>query len=220
MGQTALALIIFALTLIGISLPMAPFHSAPGGEYLLFEAFEGNFEAYALAREQALTLKFKLQDYGITLLLFAVALASFRWHTFKAPRSRFGFVALAFSASVLTSCALVFDLLQRHMRWEYPPWADSLGIPLMAVPALLTVGMVWAFGHLILLKGITLRLKIPLSLNAIRQDDPWLLTISTLTVLLLFGFTLAGAYWYAAPSTIWLYFYASIAAVRYAGNDG
>ena len=50
---------------------------------------------------------------------------------------------------VLSVAGYVFDLLQGFNRGEFPHWADSLGIPLMSVPIMLLLPLVWAGAHLV-----------------------------------------------------------------------
>jgi hypothetical protein len=199
---------------------MEPFRPAPDGSLWMDNVLNGDSQAYYRAREQALTLKFRLQDFGITTLVCALGLAAFkRWRP-RAPRSRGGFVILAVAAPLLMASALVFDLVQSQARWEFPPWADSLGIPLMGVPVLLIVGLAWAFSHLVLLAGIPLRTGTPLSLMAMRRGHLWLMVVSFVTTVLILAEGAEGAYWYVIPGALWLYFYASIAAVRAGRHDG
>jgi len=136
------------------------------------------------------------------------------WRPLKAPGSGFGFFALAIAAPVLTVLGFVFDLFQGYARWEFPPWADSLGIPLMGVPVLLVAGLVWALAHLALLAGVPRRADVLVSFNSVRRGNLWLLIVCGLTTLLVVGMGIDGAYWYAIPGVLWLYFYASISAVR------
>jgi hypothetical protein len=212
--KAALALFVLSFALIGASLPMDAFRLAPDGSYPMFGAPEGNSEAYDLARKRALTAKFSLQDYGITLLVCAMTLAAFKWRPFKAPHSRLGFLILAVAAPLLSVGALVFDLIQGQARWEFPPWADSLGIPLMGIPVLFVAGLIWAFAHIILLAGVLRRTDASLTLAAIRRGHPWLLVVCVLTAILMLVAAAEGAYWYVTPGALWLYFYASIAAAR------
>lgn len=213
--KISLALFVVSLALIGDSLSMEPFHLAADGSYPMFNVSEGDSQAYFLAREQALTGKFALQDYGVTLVVCSLVLAAFKWRPFKAPHSLRGFLAIAVAAPVLTVGALAFDLIQGQARWEFPSWADSLGIPLMGIPVLLVAGLVWAFSYFILLAGVPRRTDVYLSLMAIRRSHLWLLFVFVLTALLVIGMAAQGAWWYVIPGAIWLYFYASIAAVRH-----
>jgi hypothetical protein len=212
--KAAIALILLSLVLVGASATLEPFHLGPDGTYPFLSVAQEDSKAYYAARTQALTPKYRLQDYGITSLTLGLALAFVSWRPLKAPGSRVGFIAIAVVAPLLTTLGFVFDLIQGQARWEFPPWADSLGIPLMGVPGLLLVGLLWAFAHFILLAGVPRRYGIPISISAIRRAHPWLLVVCLLTVLLVTAKGAEGAYWYAFPGAVWLYYYASISAVR------
>lgn len=218
--KAALALFVLSLALIGVSASMESFRLAPDASYPMFSVPEGNSQAYSRSREEALTGKFSLQDYGITLLFCSLALAAFKWRPFTAPKSSLGFLAVAVAAPLLTAGALVFDLVQGQARWEFPPWSDSLGVPLVGTPLLLIAGLAWALGHFTLLAGVPRRVGVPLSFLAIRRGHPWLLVVSALTAILVIGMAAEGAYWYLVPGAVWLYFYVSIAALRHHRNDG
>ena len=212
--KAVLALLVLSLVLIGASVPMAPFKLGEDGSLPMGSVPYGDSKAYFIARDQAVTPKFKLQDYGVTLLACALLLAAFRGRRFKAPPSRLGFVILAVAAPFLTVSGYIFDFMQAQARWEFPPWADSPGIPLMGAPVMLFAGLLWAFAHFLLLAGVPQRAELALSLAAMRQSHPWLLIVSTLTTILIAVTAAEGAYWYAIPGAIWLYYYAAIAAVR------
>jgi hypothetical protein len=218
--KAALALLVLSLILIGASVPMAPFKLGENGSLPMQSVPYENSEAYFVAWSQAVTTKFKLQDYGVTLLAYALSLAAFCWRPFKAPPSRLGFVILAAAAPFLTVFGYIFDLMQAQARMEFPPWGDSLGIPLMGIPVILFAGLLWAFAHFSLLAGIPQRAGLALSLSAIHRSHPWLLIVSTLTAILSAIAAAEGAYWYVIPGSIWLYYYAAIAAVRQMKNDG
>lgn len=217
--KAALALLVLSFALIGVSVPMAPFQLESDGSLAMLSVPEGDSEAYFIARDQAVTAKFKLQDYGVTLMACALALAAICWRPFKAPSSRLGFVMLAAAAPFLTVVGYVFDLAQAQARREFPPWGDSLGIPLMGVPVMFVAGLAWAFAHFLLLAGVPQRAGVVLSLSAIRRGHPWLLIVSALTAILIAVMVAGGAYSYAIPGSIWLYYYAAIAAVRQGQND-
>jgi hypothetical protein len=212
--KTALSLIVLSLALLGFSISLEPFAHNPDGSYPFHSVAEGDSPAYYAARSQALTPKYRLQDYGATILVLGIVAALLSWRPVKAPRSRLGFIGLAVIAPTLTATGFVFDLVQGQWRWEFPPWADSLGIPLMGVPVMLVLGLVWAFAHFILLAGVPRRAGVPISYAAVRHGHPWILVVCSLTALLIIGMAVDGAYWYAAPGALWLYYYASISAVR------
>ena len=217
--KTAIALIVLSLGLLGFSATLEPFRLTPDGYLPFLSVPLGDSEAYYAARTQAMTPKYQLQDYGATSLAFGLIFALCSWRRLSAPKSILGFLGLAVVAPLLTAAAFVFDLFQGQARWEFPSWADSLGIPLMGTPVLLVAGLIWAFAHLTLLSGVPRQGTVPITLVAMRRGNPWLLVACALTALLVVAMTAEGAYWYVVPSVIWLYFYASISAVRLRRHD-
>lgn len=212
--KSALALIALSLLLLGLSMSMEPFTKGEDGSYPFHSVAQGDSQAYHEARRQALTPKYRLQDYGGTIMAFALVVALLSWRPLKAPATRLGFVVIALMAPTLTGVGFVFDLMQGQSRWEFPPWADSLGIPLMGVPVLLFVGVAWALAHFMFLAGVPRRSGVIISYRAVRRGNLWLLVVSVVTALLVIGTSIEGAYWYAVPGLLWLYFYASISAAR------
>ena len=193
---------------------LEPFNRTTDGSYPFHSVAQGDSQAYYAARTRALTPKYRLQDYGATILTFGLVVAMLSWRPIKAPGSRLGFIGVAVAAPTLTVVGFVFDLVQGQSRWEFPPWADSLGIPLMGVPVMLVVGLLWALAHFLFIAGLPRSAGVPLSYAAIRRGNRWLLVVCSLTALLIVGVVVDGAYWYAVPGALWLYFYASISAVR------
>jgi len=212
--KAAFVLIVLSLALLGTSVTVPPFRLEADGSLPMLNVAEGDSEAYFSTWEQAVTAKFRLQDYGVTLLTFAVLLAVISRRSLKAPSSRLSFVILAALAPFLTVIGYAFDLMQAQTRWEFPPWGDSLGIPIMGVPVMFVAGLAWALSHFILLAGIPQRAGVCISFSAIRQGHRWLLAVSALTAILIAIAAAEGAYCYTIPGLVWLYFYAAIAAVR------
>lgn len=116
---------------------------------------------YRVTRKSQLTWKFRIQDYGLTSLVVSVLAASaiyFRKAQGHAsllkittPKKRKRIIELGVAAAVLTLIAQVALLFLDFSRDEFPPWADSLGIPLMGMPFLLAfllliVGLFSAMG--------------------------------------------------------------------------
>ena len=176
----------------------------------------GQNQEYGELREEMLTLKFQIQDYGITL--FAVASAVFaatrrgRLHLLT-PKSPGTLIAVGIGLPILTVGGYVFDLMLAFDRGEFPHWADSMGIPLMGAPVLLVLLFVWTIAHLCFMHRIdyfSTSLILALSLKA----NWWLLFMAALTAILVLFCTAFGQYWYAIPGGLWLYFYLSICAVR------
>ncbi|WP_287605085.1 hypothetical protein [Thiothrix sp.] len=176
----------------------------------------GKSEDYWKLRDEMLTPKFQLQDYGITLIVLAVvAFAITRKGRIRlhAPHSAAILVILAFALPFISSGGYVFDLFQAFFRGEFPHWADSLGIPLASVPIQTLILLGWSLAHL----GFMPRTYQPDAalLRAVSfKSNWWLLFLSVVMAILTLISIAAGQYWYAIPSGCWLYFYLSLGAVR------
>ena len=180
----------------------------------------GQSAEYWQLRDAMLSPKFQLQDYGGTLIAVAVGvfLVSRKgWRNLRSPRSRAALLAVAVTLPFLTVGAYVFDLLLAFGRGEFPHWADSMGIPLMATPVLLVVLLVWSVAHLVFLRPPyrPALLSRAVSLKA----NWWLLILSAFNAALAIFCVSVGQYWYAVPGIIWLYFYMSLAAARRQNHD-
>ncbi|MEW5786926.1 MAG: hypothetical protein AB1899_03630 [Pseudomonadota bacterium] len=219
----------YLILLVGIAILAYAYSIAPYKDEALFmERYmalsAGQSNEYWQLRDEMLTPKFQLQNYGGTLVTLAVAVffVSRRgWQQLKSPKSRVALLGLAFATPFLTVGAYVFDLLQAFDRGEFPHWADSMGIPLMGVPVNLVVLLLWSGAHLAFLRGPYQPVFLSQAIS--RQANWWLLVIAALTALLSVLFAFEGAYWYAIPGVAWLYFYVSLAAVRrstYAAEPG
>ena len=83
-------------------------------------------------------------------------------------------------------------------------------IPLMGVPILLVVLLVWSGAHLAFLRS-TYQPTL-LSQAASWKANWWLLFVAVFTIVLVVLCASFGQYWYAVPGVAWLYFYLSLAA--------
>lgn len=212
-------LLFVGVVIIGYAYSLTPYND----EALFMERYmalsEGQSTEYWKLRDEMLTPKFQLQDYGGTLIAIAagVFIVSRKgWRQLKSPTSRATLFGVAFVAPFLTVGAYIFDLFQGYARGEFPHWADSMGIPLMGVPVLLVVLLVWAGAHLGFLRSTYQ--SAPLALAVSLRSNWWLLSISAITVVLVVLCASVGQYWYAIPGAVWLYYYVSLAAVRRAAN--
>lgn len=187
-------------------------------QYLSLE--NGQSAEYWKLRDEMLTPKFELQDYGGVLVLGAIVaflMARKGWRNLASPKSRIRIILLAIALPFLTIAAYVFDLMLAFERGEFPHWGDSMGIPLMGVPFLLLIMLLWSWAHLSLLPSAYR--PVHLSLAVSRQAHWWLLLVATVTVLLIVIFLACGQYWYAVPGMGWLYLYFSLAALRRLPHD-
>lgn len=206
--------IIIGIALFGYSLTMDPYTDVDlFNETYMSMTHEHSVQFYAL-RDEMLTPKYRIQDIGITSILFSLSvMALFKIGAGRiiSPSKKSYLIILAFVLPLITIAGFVFDLFQGMYRTEFPYWADSLGIPLMGVPVLFLMLLIWSLVHLALIKNVTsqhLSTAISLRLN------PWLILISSITVLLILLCTYEGLYWLAFPGLIWLYFYLSIGVSR------
>lgn len=212
-------LLLIGAVMIGYAYSLTPYKD----ETLFMERYmalsDGQSTEYWKLRDEMLTPKFQLQDYGGTLVAIAAVIfigTRKGWRQLKSPTSRATLFGVAFAAPFLTVGAYVFDLFQRFDRGEFPHWADSMCIPLMGVPVLLVVLFVWSGVHLAFLRGPYQ--PAPLVLAVSRNSSWWLLSVSAITVVLSVSFALVGQYWYAISGVVWLYFYMSLAAASRAAN--
>jgi hypothetical protein len=214
--RIAMTLLVLGAALLAWSLALPPFKDQAGFEARAISMQEGQDDEYQRLREEALTPKYALQDYGLTAIALAAGAFVGARRGLKrlcAPRTRSAFVALSLLAPFLTTVAGVFDLRQAYSRYAFPHWADSMGIALAGALILLIVSLLWAVAHLAFLRSQP-STAIPLALAFSHSANPWLLVVSALTFALTALCLFLGQYWYAAPGMLWLYFYLSLAARR------
>ena len=212
-------ILLIGITVIGYAYSLAPYKD----EALFMDRYmalsDGQSTEYWKLRDDMLTPKFQLQDYGGTLIAIAavVFIVSRKgWRQLRSPNSRAALFGIAFVVPLLTVGAYVFDLLQGFERGEFPHWADSMGIPLMGVPVTLVFLLVWSGAHLAFLPSSYQ--SAPLAFALSRKSNWWLLSVAAITALLVVMCASVGQYWYAIPGVFWLYFYISLAASRHTSH--
>jgi hypothetical protein len=212
--KTAFIALLVGLAMLVYAMTLPAYTDEKTFQHRYGEMKAGDSAAFYALREEMLTPKYKLQDYGVCVLLLSGVLALRRriWRM-ATPRSTLPFIATALLAPFLAAAAFVFDLSQGQNRGEFPHWADSLGIPLMGLPALFLVCIVWSLAHLTFLAGVR-RNVVPLRRAFSRSSNFWLLLVAAVTLALTALLLAEGAYWYALPCVVWLYLYAALAAVR------
>jgi len=211
--RISFVLILIGLSLVGYSMTLQPYtdRSRFYEESLELATTTQDSQAYWRLREEMLTGKFRLQDYGATFLSLGVLLFFLSLVKFRAPSRKWMIVAIGIGLPFLTVTGFVLDLLQGMVRDEFPSWADSLAIPLMNVPVHFVILLVWAVAHLGFLRRSYLG-NAPLRYALSRHSNLWLLFVSSVTFLLTGLLVLDGSYFYAVPGCVWLYFYLSLAA--------
>lgn len=210
----ALVILILSISVWGYSLTLSPYTDDAEFHSRYSEMDRNDSDKYFAMRQELLSPKYKLQDYGVTgvfLALLAGALTRFK--SICSPSSIFGFVMVALVAPILTAASFVFDLIQAQSRGEFPHWADSLNIPFAAVPVIFVLSLIWSLAHLVMLAGVR-RSHAPLHLAVSRQANPWLIFVSFVTAAMAVVLIAEGAYFYVVSDLAWVYLYLSIAAVR------
>ena len=181
---------------------------------------ERNSNEYFKLRDESLTIKYLLEDYGLTLISVGLVLmVVFRkgWREFSSPKRKYMIMLIGLSAAFLTTAFTVFSLIMDAGRDAFPPWADSLAIPLIGIPVLGAVLIGWAVLHFLFLNDpFVTGCKIITGINYKRNI--WLLFISTITAILFLYSIFMGDFWYVIPSALWLYFYLSLLRGREGGS--
>lgn len=173
---------------------------------------ENNSQKFFELRESYLTPKFDLENYGLVYIilgLYTLVLIPKKWQDFKSPKYKGTTVLIGALAVLLTIGGYVGDLFLEMTRDSYPPWSDSLGIPLMSVPGLLLIFSVWFVVNLIGLKK-PFRTSVPITEFNLKSTNYWYLTLITLTTILTLILIYEGDFWWTAAGIMWVYFYLTL----------
>ena len=201
---------IIGIIILGYSISMEPYTNREEFLRKTIQLDRGMDTEFYNIRDEMLTPKYRLQDTGITLILFSIFLGTFvKFHDgkFLSPKTKRSLIGIAIFLPFLTVAGYIFDIFQGMSRDEFPHWADSIGIPLMSTPFILCLLIIWAIFHLAYIKNYK---KLPLSVAFTRKLNPWLLIVSILTAISTLYSIFYGQYWYALPGILWLYYYLSL----------
>lgn len=201
------------ILLLGRSLSMQPYENEARFSEALAEISYGQTEAYTAVREQLLTPKYALQDYGITLLIAAVFLfLVFRFgrRFFSSPLPPWLIAVLAAALPFVTVGGVVFDLVQDFERDVFPPWGDSLLIPLAGMPLLFVLILIWLAVHLFLFWPGRRLLTRPWTGASTMIGRAWLLLLTAVSAVVVCLAGAQGLYWFAVPAVLWILFYMAL----------
>jgi hypothetical protein len=182
---------------------------------------ETSFREFYDLRDRFLTNKFRYQDYGATfssLGLFLIFLVRKGWKNITSPNASWKIVLLGFSAALLTTAGYIGDTFLEFFRGSYPPWADSLGIPLSGVSILFIIFFGWAAINMVGLSG-KFSSGASISNIGVRRLNWWYGILAIITSLITLLCVYDGFFWLVLPGLLWLYFYLSIMAGRKAANQ-
>ena len=212
---TGLAFLLIGILLISYSLTLEKFtdETAYNERYMAIDSSLSTASTeFAALRDEYLTPKFMVENYGLTTLILGVIiliLSAMGYKRVKTPSNRIWLVLVGVFSSVLICLAYVGDLFLEMYRGSYPHWADSLGIPLMSVPLILFIFLIWTGIILIWIKSPFISGVALLPLN-LRNSDKFLLIVLLLTIILLLYILVTGYFWMIIPCAFWMYFYMSI----------
>ncbi|MCL3782711.1 hypothetical protein EMN47_20180 [Prolixibacteraceae bacterium JC049] len=181
-------------------------------KYMQLTGEDDDSQKFYELREKYLTPKHKFEDYGITTIIlgFILSIISLlKIRNLRSPRKWWILLTVGVFAAILTIFGYVGDLFLEMTRDSYPPWADSLAIPLMGTPALLMMSIVWVILNLLGTKN-KYQTKANLFPINIRESKKWYLVISLITILLIIMVIIDGYFWQLLSGFLWLYFYLSI----------
>lgn len=180
-------------------------------------------------RDSQLTLKYPLEDYGLTLLaiafsLFLISLILKRQglsslKDIRAPEKVWIVILIGLFAATLEPIVFTASLIVDSSRGEFAPWADSLGIPLMAVPIVLqlSLGVVILFSFLGTFHYRPGRLIIATFRRNTSPHILWHIFLgipSALSLLWLISALVFGTFLSVIPAVLWFMFLASFYAGR------
>jgi hypothetical protein len=126
-----------------------------------YTAIEGanRSEQFFKLRAEYATNKFVMEDYALTLVILGVLLLIFfrnGCENLPLPKRKYYILLIGFLAAIFTTVGYIVLLLVQMDRQEFPSWGDSIGIPLMAVPYIFLIGIIWAsLNYLGVLRGFT-----------------------------------------------------------------
>ena len=162
-----------------------------------------------------MTSKFELEDYAFSFSIFGIILlciTTFKSKLSRIPNKRTIF-AIGILASILTIIGYVGDLFLESYRGSFPMWADSMGIPLMAVPVMFMALLVWVAINSIGMIGKFNRKVSVFPLN-IKNINYWYAFFLFITTIVIIFTTASGYFWQIFPSFLWAYFYLTIMTGR------
>jgi len=173
---------------------------------------ENRFQLFHELRTSYLTPKYALENYGLILIIlgsFWLILIPRQWKYFKTPNHKSSIVFIGVLAVLLTIGGFVGDLFLEMARDRYPPWSDSIGIPLMSTPVIFLIFSLWLGINLIGLKS-PFKTSVSITKFNLRSTNYWYLMLIVLTILVTLSLIIEGDFWWTAAGLMWIYFYLTL----------
>jgi hypothetical protein len=214
-AYTGLAIVLLGITLLGYSFTLDRYTDVNAYNERYFSINSSSSDAseqFAALRDEYLTSKFALENYGLTTLILgviAMIVGGIGYKRIKTPSKRIWLILIGLCASVLVCLASVGEIYLGLYRDSYPHWADSIGIALFTAPFLLLVFLLWTGIMLIWMQRPFISGVVLFPLN-IRNSNKFLLIVLILTTIILLYLIVTGSFWMIIPGAFWIYFYISI----------
>lgn len=211
---TGIILLLTGGVLLYCSIDLPMYHNATefNEKYMELKSGERDSSKFHQLRSEYLTPKHKLEDYGMTSILagfILITVSVIKIEKIRSPKSWEALVILGIFNALLTILAFIGDLFLEMDRDSYPPWADSLGIPLLGTPILLVMALAWALVNLVGTKK-NFSPCVPLLPIELKLSKKWYLIISLITIGVIVMTIVDGYFWQLGSGFLWLYFYLSI----------
>ncbi|QSE99001.1 hypothetical protein [Fulvivirga lutea] len=221
--KVGVALLIIGLGILGYSQTLNGYTDRQEFENQVNELMnsENKSEEFHQLRIEYLTPKYSLENYSIILITIGFAILIIlpkNGFNIKVPKNKWLIVIIGLLATLITVGGYVGDLLLEMHRYRYPPWADSVGIPMMAVPLLFVTFLVWFLLNLIGLKE-PFKTNSNLSEFDFSKVNYWYLFLALVTFFITIYLIYEGDFWWTAAGVAWMYFYVSILIGRMNGKN-
>jgi hypothetical protein len=209
-----------ALVIKSTSYPKYTDEKAYQDKYMELTGAKGDSEKFYQLRDEYLTPKFELENYGITSILFGLSMLTVSLigiNRLKSPNKKMGIVIVGIIAALITTVGYAGNLFLGMNRDSYPHWADSLAIPLVGVPLLIFISLAWVGINLLGIKGDfkTGVSMFPIKFNSLNL---WYAVMLALTIILTVWMIIDGYFWQVLSGFVWIYFYSSIMIGRRQNN--
>lgn len=219
----SIIIILIGLILLGVATTMESYTNRDEFESRVYSLTGSNSDIktgeFRKLRNSYLTKKYDFQNFGMIFLCtgaFLLVILPKNGLAIKTPKTKFQIGLVGLLAVIITIVGYVGDLLLEMERFRYPPWADSIGIPLMSLPIISLTLSGW---FLINLLGL---------LEPFQPDSSLIMTLKNinywylLMIILTFGVILIliydGDFWWTAAGYIWIYYYLCLLIGRQNGN--
>lgn len=166
-------------------------------------------EKFRALRKEYLTAKYSLENYGLIFIVFAVYGYIFLrngWDSFRIPKDKWTIALIGFGAVMLSLLGYVADFFLELHRGRYPPWSDSIVIPLGYTPSMFYMFSGW---YLINLIGLINPFKTGGLVKNLRfrSINYWYVTMLIGTIGLVVELIIEEDFWWTTASILWCYYY-------------